>query len=92
MFAEDFAVLFGEFGVAGTLSGQAVRGIYDADYEFASLGAAGMSTSAPAFTLPSGSVPAAIFEAQLVIPAGTFRVMEARPDGTGITVLMLQRG
>jgi hypothetical protein len=39
--------------------------------------------------IKSASVPGAIFGATLVIPQGTFKVREARPDGTGITTLSL---
>lgn len=90
-FTEDLSLFFADFGVDATLSGQPVRGIFDRQYALQSLGDAGISGAEPAFTLTSASVPAAIFGATLVIPGqGSFTVREAQPDGTGLTVLMLQ--
>ena len=64
-----------------------MRGIFDA----AGTGQLGMTSTEPQFQLPSASVPAAVFDATLVIPAGTFKVREAIPDGTGLTLLLLTK-
>jgi hypothetical protein len=87
-FAEDLSVFVAEFGDAGTLAGQPVRGIFDQP-----AGAQlGMAVTEPQFQLPSASVPASVFGAALVIPQGSFTVREALPDGTGMTLLLLSKG
>jgi hypothetical protein len=90
-FTEDLTPFFADFGDDGTLVGQPVRGIYDAAYLLAPMGASGISAAQPAFTLASASVPAQVFQALLVIPQGSFKVIESQPDGTGVTVLILQK-
>jgi hypothetical protein len=86
-FVEDLTPFFAQFGDAGTLSGVSVRGIFDA----AGTAQLGITSAEPQFQLPSASVPAAIFDATLIIPAGTFKVREAIPDGTGLTLLVLTK-
>ena len=86
-FAENFAPFLADFGDAGTLAGQAVRGIFDA----AGSSQLGITAAEPQFQLPSASVPAAIFGATLTIPQGTYTVREAIPDGTGMTLLVLTK-
>jgi hypothetical protein len=86
-FVEDLAPFFADFGDAGTLSGVSVRGIFDA----AGTAQLGVTSNEPQFQLPSASVPASVFDATLVVPAGTFKVREAIPDGTGLTLLVLTR-
>lgn len=94
---EDTAAFFNtaEFADTATLNSVAVRGIFDNDYGNASVGSAGMASSLPAFTLPSADVPAAPVGKTLVVTsgwgAGSFKVAESHPDGTGITLLLLER-
>jgi Phage Head-Tail Attachment. len=90
---EDIPALMNtdEFAVTGTLAGVTVRGIFDADHVVAEVGAAGMAACAPAFTLPTASVPAAPVGKALALPAGNFRIAEHRPDGTGVSALLLER-
>ena len=86
-FVEDLAPFLADFGVAGTLAGSPVRGIFDA----AGTAQLGMVSAEPQFQLPSVSVPAAIFDATLTIPAGSYKVREAIADGTGMTLLVLTK-
>ena len=86
-FVEDLVSFFADFGVAGTLSGVPVRGIFDA----AGSAQLGIQAADPQFQLPSASVPAAVFDATLIVPAGTYKVREAIPDGTGMTLLVLTK-
>ncbi len=90
---EDIPALMNtdEFAVTGTLAGVTVRGIFDADHVVAAVGAAGMAACAPGFMLPSADVPVAPVGKTLVLPAGTFRVAEHQPDGTGVSALLLER-
>lgn len=88
-FAENLVPFFAEFGDDGTLAGSPVRVLYDSPYIEASMGSAGMGALDPSVRIKSASVPGSIFGATLVIPQGTFKVREARPDGTGVTTLIL---
>ena len=90
-FTENLAPYFANFGEDGTLAGLPVRVIFDAPYEFASLGMAGQASAEPGVTIASLQVPAANHGALLVLARGSYRVREHRPDGTGMSQLMLER-
>lgn len=89
-FVEDLAPYFADFGEAATLGGQAVRGIFDNAHEAAAVGALGMAATQPAFTMPTASVPATPVGAALVVRGTTYTVVEHRPDGTGVSDLLLE--
>lgn len=83
---EDFAAYFADFGVPATLNGVIVRGIFDNAYgESFSL----VASSSPVFRLPS-SIAVATGQT-LVIAATTYTVVGVEPDGTGLTVLRLEK-
>lgn len=79
--------------VNATLNGVAVQGILDAGYEDPTLAGFGAVGSSPQYTLASASVPAHPEGMALVIAsgpaAGTYKVSQAYPDATGLTVLHL---
>lgn len=85
-FTEDFAPLFADFGVAATVGGASVTGIFDDAYADA-LGIAG---SGPTLLLPSASAASASLGASCVVGAVSYTVSGIQPDGTGMTRLMLQ--
>lgn len=89
MFTEDFTAFFieAEHASAATLNGVAVRGIFDNAYALQEYAGA---ASTPVFTLPSASVPALVVGLALVVGGTTYQVVEAMPDGTGITMLRLR--
>lgn len=95
MFAENLDVFFraAEFASAATLNGASVNGILDSGFEDATLAGFGSVGSSPKFMLAAASVPAHPEGMALVIAtglgAGTYKVAQAYPDGTGITVLHL---
>lgn len=92
-FAEDFTVFFkaSEFASNATLAGLAVTGVFDAAYESGAVGLSGMSSTQPGYTLASASVPAGVV-GQLLVQAGvSYTVVEHQPDGTGVSVLLLER-
>jgi hypothetical protein len=88
-FAADIPAMTLDFGVNATLNGVAVRGIFDNDYVVQDMGG-GVASSGPAFTLASSSVPSPVVGLVLVVNATSYKVVEAMPDGTGITRLQLR--
>lgn len=89
MFAEDLSAFFSveELAVAATLDGVAVTGIFDNAYTEVF----GMASRAPMFTLPSASAASATQSSALVVDGVAYRVTAVQPDGTGMSVLMLER-
>jgi len=91
-FAEDFAPFLSaaEFASDGLLNSVAVRGIFDNAYETFDV-SSGVSASGPVYLLPVASVPPVVVGLLLVIGAETWRVVEAQPDGTGMSLLRLRK-
>ncbi len=92
MIGEDWSTFFNtaEFAMDATLDGVAVRGIFD-NTSMVAQGGMGMATTNPTFVLPTGSVPDAPVGKLLVIGAITYSVAAHEPDGTGVSVLVLER-
>lgn len=84
---ENLAVYFAEFGVTATLDGASVRGIFDREYAQAF---DGVSTTAPMFTLATTAAATATSASVLVVAGTSYRVRSVQPDGTGITLLILE--
>jgi hypothetical protein len=92
MFTEDLSVFFAEFGDDAQLAGQPVRGYYSDAYSHAQLGYLSVSGAAASFELPTAAVPAEPIGAAIHIAGkGAFSVQEHRPDGSGISALILER-
>lgn len=89
-FVEDLTPLFADFGDDGTLDGDAVRVIFDAPVE-QQLGGVGMLSAQPQVQIVTASVPTGVDGTTLIIPQGTFTVREHVADGTGLSLLLLQR-
>lgn len=95
MFTEDLTPFFStaEFATSATLDGVAVSGILDSGFEDPTLAGFGVVGSSPKFMLAASSVPSHPEGKALVIAsglgAGTYKVTQSYPDGTGITVLHL---
>lgn len=92
-FSENFAHFLNpaEFAQAATLGGVAVTGIFDRAYEQANVGMAGMASTSPVFTLPTASVPANPVGTALVTGGVNYFVVEHQPDGTGISLLLMEK-
>lgn len=95
MIGDDLTPFFvpGEFaGVGDTLDGQPVTGIFDAAYASTNDGI-GMASSRPVYLLPAVMAPAAPEDMLLVIAKSgeRFVVATQEPDGTGLTVLVLEK-
>ena len=90
---ENFTAFFqtADFAVNATLAGLSVAGVFDLAYQLGDLGGAGMASTAPVFTLPTASVPANPVGLTMVVNLITYSVAAHEPDGTGISLLMLER-
>lgn len=88
-FVENLGCYFADFGEPATLAGVAVRVIFDGPGGLQS----GMTIEAPQVQIATASVPAAYKSAALVIAtgrgAGSYKVREHLPDGTGMSLLSL---
>lgn len=92
MIGDDLTPFFvpGEFaGNDDTLNGAPVVGIFDGDYVVNGPGL-GMSDTRPVYTMASAAVPLDAIGMQLIVAAGNFKVVDVQPDGTGITLLILE--
>lgn len=87
---EPLDTFFVDFAVSVTLAGATVQAIYDAGYETGSVGSAGMAAAQPMLTLITADVPSDPVGATAVVGGRAFTVAEHRPDGTGVSVLMLE--
>lgn len=98
MFVEDLAPFFAADSVGvsiATVGGVAGVGVqFSNGYALGNVGALGMAGSQPAITLPDTAVPADPVGSAVVITAGqgmgSYLVAACEPDGTGITVLLLE--
>lgn len=87
MFVEDLAPFTADFGADATLAGATVRAIFDDP------GASDLDIShrLPQVQIRTEDVPAQYAGASLVGPWGSFTVREHIPDGTGMSLLLLDR-
>jgi len=90
---EDFSVFFctSEFATAATLNSAAVTGIFDNGYAQSSAGGMGIASAQPTLTLPTASVPANPVGVTAVVASVSYTVAEHQPDGSGVSVLYLER-
>lgn len=96
MLSDDFTLFFNtaEFAVSALLNGASVAGIIEAGFQDPTLAGYGDGPgSSPIFMLASSSVPSNPEGKTLVIAAGpsagTYRIANARHDGTGVCTLEL---
>lgn len=67
-----------------------VHGIFDDAYAVGDVGELGMATTRPTLLLPSAQVPAAVRGMQVQVAGQHFTVEDTQPDGTGMTLLILE--
>lgn len=90
--------------VETTLAGVVVPGIFDNAYQLADVGGAGMAGTQPTLTLPTALIPPIVldwfrFYAEPFDPAdlvmqlngAAYKVVAHEPDGTGVSLLLLER-
>lgn len=92
MMTEDFTQFLNadEFADNATLSGAAVCGIFDNANVVTEEGM-GMATTRPIFTLATTNVPSSPVGRTFVRNGVTYAVAAHEPDGTGMSVLVLER-
>ena len=92
-FPEDLSMFFNpdEFADPATLGGVAVKGLFDKAYAFGEVGGSGMASTQPVYTLATSAVPANPVGTTLVVGGVTYSVAAHEPDGTGVSLLLLER-
>ena len=87
-FVEDFTPYLADFGQDVVLGGATTRAIFDNAYERAF---DGIATKQPMLQLPSAAAAAVTQASTAVVGGVTYRVRDIQPDGTGWTLLLLER-
>ncbi len=106
-FAEDPTVFLDEFADDVQIGDELpARAIFDAAFERGDVGPLGMASTQPVLRMASASVPPVLADGAPVVVGGvltllegvpslvggtTYRYREQEPDGTGWTVLFLER-
>ncbi len=94
MFVEDLTPFFAADApgvLPATIDG--VEGVlvhFHDEYALGDVGQIGMATSQPAIELPTAQVPASPYGKAVTVNAVDYTIAEHRPDGTGISVLLLE--
>ena len=79
------------FAVVATVTGGTVTGVFFNEFYSANPGGlVDVSSSSPVFRVQSAGATGLIRGVQLTITGTVYRIVEPRPDGTGITDLRLQ--
>jgi hypothetical protein len=90
-FYDDTAPFFADFAAGSvTVDGVAVSAIFDNEYAAADAGL-GIASTRPALTIATTSVPASPVGKAAVVNGTTYTIAEHQPDGTGVSVLLLER-
>lgn len=90
-FTEDLTAFFStsDFGTAATYNGSTtINGIFDNDYT-EPMGR--LQAASPVFVCRTADVSTAAHGQTLVINAVTYKIRGVEPDGTGITLLRLEK-
>ena len=65
--------------------------IFDDDYSLAAAGPMGESDSSPMVQMLTSDVPDEVVGMSITVRANEYRVTENRPDGAGMSVLLMER-
>ncbi|PTR04965.1 hypothetical protein C8R30_101162 [Nitrosomonas nitrosa] len=87
---ENLNLYFIDFGVDVEVGGVTLRGIFSNQY----VDADGISSQVANLTVKSSDVELLELEngTELIFPNGdTYQIADSQPDGTGITILLLER-
>ena len=90
---EDLDLFFSqsEFATTAYLGGVEILGIFESAYALASVGMAGMASENPVFTTKTSLIGPDVVGQAIVIGDVQYSVAEHQPDGTGISLLVLER-
>jgi hypothetical protein len=92
MFVESLAPFFADFAApACTVGGVSVKAIFDADPTVGRVGMMGMAGTQPALMLATASVAADPVGLAAVVNGVSYVVAAHEPDGTGMSLLLLER-
>lgn len=76
-------------------AGEEQLAIFDQEYLVADVGGSGMAASGPAITVPTSSIPAVYSRVPVEVSylgvVTRWRITEHHPDGTGMSVVLLER-
>ena len=92
MFAEDLSPFFdvaGGFAVTATVGATSFPVIFDNGYQGALSGM--VESTGPVCRAKSADVSTVVQGTSITISAVAYKVREVQPDGTGVTVLFLER-
>jgi hypothetical protein len=89
MFAENFSTFFKDFGVQATLGLASVRGVFD--NAFVDAGGLGAYGTQPIFTCASADLAGVQVGQSATVQATAYRIVGIEPDGTGVSVVRLER-
>lgn len=87
----NFAVLSKLADESATVGGVSVSGIFNNGYNASGLGMAGFEATQPSLTCLVADVPSVAHGNSVVVAAGTFKVAEIEPDGSGFVKLVLKK-
>lgn len=90
--ADDLAAFFdtaGGFAQTATVGGSSFPVIFDSAYQVAIDGV--VESAGPACHARTSQVSAVVQGTAITINAVSYKVREVQPDGTGVTVLLLER-
>ena len=82
--------MFTDFGAPATIGGTAVVGIFDNGAALGNVGPFGIASAQPKLTMATAQVPANPVGQACAVAGGSYTVAEHQPDGTGISVLLLE--
>ena len=78
------------FGQAVTVAGQSVQAVFDNGFALGSVGI-GMAGTQPTLRMLTADLPADPVGQTAVVGAVNYLIAAHEPDGTGVSVLMLER-
>jgi len=80
------------FAVTATYNGStSVNGIFDAEYFEPDAGFAGIQSAQPVFLCRTVDVASAAHGQTLVVASVNYKIVGVEPDGTGMTLLKLEK-
>ncbi len=87
---EDLAVFFADFARPVRLNGRTRLAIYSDAYDVAIEREIGMAAAVPTLTIATADVPESVIGMTTRIDGISYVIAENRPNGNGLSVLMLE--